>query len=58
MMFGTADFSREYAQTGDPSGEEALATGSYMRQQWAGLRRLARSIVAGGRLARPMDSRS
>lgn len=28
MMFGTADFNREYVQTGDPSGEEALATGT------------------------------
>ena len=41
MLFGTADFSREYVPTGDPSGEEALASGSYLRQQWAGLRRFA-----------------
>jgi sterol desaturase/sphingolipid hydroxylase (fatty acid hydroxylase superfamily) len=44
MLFGTADFSREYVRTGDPSGEEALATGSYLRQQWAGLRRFARVV--------------
>jgi sterol desaturase/sphingolipid hydroxylase (fatty acid hydroxylase superfamily) len=41
MLFGTADFSDEYASTGDPSAEEAMATGNYLAQQWAGLRRLA-----------------
>jgi sterol desaturase/sphingolipid hydroxylase (fatty acid hydroxylase superfamily) len=45
MLFGTADFSRDYAATGDPSGEEALATGGYFQQQWAGLRRFARSFI-------------
>ncbi len=40
MLFGTADFSREYVRTGDPSGEELLHTGGYLPQQWAGLRRL------------------
>jgi sterol desaturase/sphingolipid hydroxylase (fatty acid hydroxylase superfamily) len=44
MMFGTADFNREYVQTGDPSGEEALATGTYWQQQMAGLRRFIRSF--------------
>jgi sterol desaturase/sphingolipid hydroxylase (fatty acid hydroxylase superfamily) len=44
MLFGTADFAREYVQTGDPSGEEALATGSYWQQQMAGLRRFIRSF--------------
>jgi sterol desaturase/sphingolipid hydroxylase (fatty acid hydroxylase superfamily) len=42
MMFGTADFSAEYAKTGDPTAEEALATGSYLAQQWAGVRRMVR----------------
>ena len=46
MLFGTADFSREYVRTGDPGGEEALATGSWLAQQRAGLRRMAR--VRGG----------
>ncbi len=41
MLFGTADFSRGYVRTGDPSGAEELATGSYWQQQWAGLRRFA-----------------
>jgi hypothetical protein len=46
MLFRTADFSRAYAQTGDPGAEEALATGGYLTQQWAGLRRLAHSLRA------------
>ncbi len=45
MLFGTADFTRDYVATGDPSGEEALATGSYLEQQWAGLRRLGRALA-------------
>ncbi len=48
MLFRTADFSRSYVQTGDPSGEEALATGSYLQQQWAGLRRFGRAITRRG----------
>ena len=44
MLFGTADFSRGYVATGDPTGEEALASGSYLAQQWAGLRRFAASF--------------
>jgi sterol desaturase/sphingolipid hydroxylase (fatty acid hydroxylase superfamily) len=44
MLFGTADFSRSYVQTGDPSGEEALASGTYLGQQMAGLRRFARAF--------------
>ncbi len=46
MLFRTADFSRAYAETGDPGAEEALATGGYLTQQWAGLRRLAHSLRA------------
>jgi sterol desaturase/sphingolipid hydroxylase (fatty acid hydroxylase superfamily) len=45
MLFRTADFGRAYVQTGDPSGEEALATGSYVAQQWAGLRRLVAALA-------------
>jgi sterol desaturase/sphingolipid hydroxylase (fatty acid hydroxylase superfamily) len=44
MLFRTADFARDYVRTGDPSGDEALATGTYVQQQLAGLRRLARSF--------------
>lgn len=44
MLFHTADFSREYVRTGDPSGEEVLHTGSYVQQQWAGLRRFGRAV--------------
>ncbi len=42
MMFGSADFDRAYARTGDPSAEEAMATGSWREQQAAGFRRLMR----------------
>ncbi len=45
MMFGTADFSADYVKTGDPTAEEAMATGSYFAQQWAGIRRMLRSLV-------------
>jgi sterol desaturase/sphingolipid hydroxylase (fatty acid hydroxylase superfamily) len=44
VLFRTADFTREYVQTGDPSGDEALATGSYVAQQWAGLRRFVGAL--------------
>jgi sterol desaturase/sphingolipid hydroxylase (fatty acid hydroxylase superfamily) len=44
MLFSTADFSPEYVSTGDPSGDEALATGSWLAQQWSGLRRLWRAL--------------
>ncbi len=42
ILFGTADFDRSYAVTGDPSAEEALATGTWPQQQLAGLRRMLR----------------
>jgi sterol desaturase/sphingolipid hydroxylase (fatty acid hydroxylase superfamily) len=49
MMFGTADFAHAYAPTGDPSAEEAMATGDWWQQQVAGvkrmLRRRARKVV-------------
>ena len=41
IVFGTADFSPDFVPTGDPSAGEALATGGYVAQQWAGMRRLA-----------------
>ncbi len=44
MLCGTADFSRDYVPTGDPSGAEALHTGGYLQQQWAGLRRLVGAV--------------
>ncbi len=40
MLFRTADFSADFAATGDPTAEETLATGGYLAQQWAGLRRM------------------
>ena len=47
MLFGTADFSREYVPTGDPTAEEALATGSWLAQQRSGLRRLWLALTSG-----------
>jgi sterol desaturase/sphingolipid hydroxylase (fatty acid hydroxylase superfamily) len=44
MLFGTADFSREFVPTGDPTGNEALATGTWFAQQGAGMRRLWRAL--------------
>jgi sterol desaturase/sphingolipid hydroxylase (fatty acid hydroxylase superfamily) len=44
MMFRTADFTTQYVRTGDPSGEEALATGTWAQQQMAGLRRFGRAL--------------
>lgn len=49
MMFGTADFSNEYLPTGDTRAPEALATGGYFAQQWAGAKLF---IAALGRLNR------
>jgi len=51
MLFGTADFSRDYVPTGDPTGDEALATGSWLAQQRSGLRRLWRALVSDHRAA-------
>ncbi len=45
MVLGTADFSADYVKTGDPTAEEALATGSYFAQQRAGLRRMLHSVA-------------
>jgi sterol desaturase/sphingolipid hydroxylase (fatty acid hydroxylase superfamily) len=40
ILFRTADFSRAYAQTGDPTAEPAMVNGSWLQQQAAGFRRL------------------
>lgn len=45
MLFGTANFAPEYVKTGDPSAEEAMATGSWAAQQSAGLRRFWRALA-------------
>jgi len=42
ILFGTADFSRAYAETGDPSADPAMVTGTWAQQQAAGFRRLLR----------------
>jgi sterol desaturase/sphingolipid hydroxylase (fatty acid hydroxylase superfamily) len=46
-IFGTADFSRKvFPRTGDPTAPEAMATGGWLMQQWAGFKRM---IGVGGR---------
>ncbi len=45
MLFGTADFGRTFVTTGDPTAEEALATGSYVAQHVVALRRMVREMV-------------
>jgi sterol desaturase/sphingolipid hydroxylase (fatty acid hydroxylase superfamily) len=47
MVFRTADFSRDYVRTGDPSAPEAMASGGYLQQQVAGVRRLLRYSQSG-----------
>jgi sterol desaturase/sphingolipid hydroxylase (fatty acid hydroxylase superfamily) len=42
MIFGTADFSRAYAETGDPTAAPEMANGTWWQQQVAGFRRLLR----------------
>lgn len=44
MIFGTADFSRDFAPTGDPEAPEAMASGGWIAQQWSGLVHLLRSL--------------
>jgi sterol desaturase/sphingolipid hydroxylase (fatty acid hydroxylase superfamily) len=50
-IFGTADFRRDhYPLTGDPSGPEVLAKGGWLRQQVAGMARLARAVAGRDRM--------
>ena len=51
IMFGTADFGRDYVRTGDPSAEEALASGTWLQQQRAGLRRMLHMLKRRRRLS-------
>ena len=48
MIFGTADFGRDFPATGDPEADPALAGGGYLAQQWSGLRRFARAMARLG----------
>jgi sterol desaturase/sphingolipid hydroxylase (fatty acid hydroxylase superfamily) len=56
MMFRTADFSRDYVATGAPGTREALASGSYLAQQMAGLAGLADALFRGRGPARPVPA--
>jgi len=45
-IFGTADFRRDlFPATGDKRLPEELASGGWLRQQWAGLRQLGLALV-------------
>jgi sterol desaturase/sphingolipid hydroxylase (fatty acid hydroxylase superfamily) len=55
MLFRTADFSRDYVRTGDPTAEPALVSGGYFQQQWAGLRRMLRRPPGRQALGRPRN---
>jgi sterol desaturase/sphingolipid hydroxylase (fatty acid hydroxylase superfamily) len=45
MLFGTADFSDGFLPTGDARAPEALATGGYLTQQWAGAKLFAKALT-------------
>ena len=45
MLFRTADFNRTFVATGDPTAEEALATGGYISQHMVSLRRMVRELT-------------
>ncbi len=49
ILFGTADFSRAYARTGDPSAPAAMVSGNWVQQQAAGFARLGRAVAKGYR---------
>lgn len=51
MMFGTADFSRGFPETGDPAADPAMVSGGWAAQQAAGLRALFRRGGKAGPLA-------
>lgn len=44
MLFRTADFSPVYLPTGDARAPEAMATGSYLAQQWSGLKHFCSAL--------------
>ena len=46
-MFGTAEFKRrhEFPATGEPSVPEDLATGSWLRQQYSGAKRMGAALL-------------
>lgn len=48
VIFGTARFGGPYPPTGDSSGSERLATGSWWGTQVEGARRLARTLAGRG----------
>jgi sterol desaturase/sphingolipid hydroxylase (fatty acid hydroxylase superfamily) len=55
MLYGTADFSREYIRTGDPGADEAMHTGGWVAQQWSGIKRMVRMMRRKKRFATPQS---
>ncbi|HET9146759.1 MAG TPA: sterol desaturase family protein, partial [Acetobacteraceae bacterium] len=45
MLLRTADFERNFPATGDDEVPEAMASGGYFAQQWAGLKYLVKSLA-------------
>jgi len=44
ILFQTADFATDFPPTGDVSAPEAMASGGYLAQQWAGLRHVLKVL--------------
>ncbi|SIQ21221.1 MULTISPECIES: sterol desaturase family protein [Acidiphilium] len=44
IIFQTADFTRTPTPTGDPTAPEAMATGTYLAQQWSGIAHTVRAL--------------
>jgi sterol desaturase/sphingolipid hydroxylase (fatty acid hydroxylase superfamily) len=44
ILLRTADFSRDFPATGDDGAPDAMATGGYIAQQWAGVKFLVKSL--------------
>ena len=57
ILFRTADFGSFAVETGDPGAPEAMVSGGYLAQQWAGLQRLARTRVGRRPFGRPLPAR-
>jgi len=53
ILFGSADFSRSFPETGDPSAPPTMVSGSWLRQQEAGFRRLAEGVGKKARGSSP-----
>jgi sterol desaturase/sphingolipid hydroxylase (fatty acid hydroxylase superfamily) len=57
MLFRSADFSRAYPETGDPTAEPAMVSGTWLQQQGAGFRRLIATKASSPPLKRQSAAR-